>query len=1152
MAEREELDLVVNLVDNASAEAERITNRMTRMQNESVRAGQNMFGTTANLAGGGANTQAQFAQAMRNQQNYISQYETRLIGRIDAAAKELREGGNRQLRGADYWRSEIQRHTGMLSRAADDAVRDIIQRRIAAAQQALIGASAGGALTPRLVPPLSGPSTSVPSVPGRAPFASPWTAPPPPPPPPPGGPGTSVPSVGRPGFGPQPWGPTAPPSPPQVPPVAGASWFLSVERAIRSFIQLRAFGVNPTLAGISALSSGFGGLAKAAGPLGIALGTVGIAAVAAHKAMSDFADDTMKWSQMQKQTGIDIGVLKNATNQFKEQGFEVSKTQEALAGFADFYRQMQLNPTFKHKFLEGVQQDQIEDMSQFYDSLKGLTSEQALKRAVEQEQQIRANVLERNKGDPAAAERAAAAGRDFMRKFQAESLSGFKGEYKLTDPADVERMRRMAEEAQKYHAAVSKTSEAWSSIYNTVGAHLTQRFGFIANMLATASSALDRALKRWYDFKEQKIDPNAPIDPANPNRSQLDILLGTGKGAATPQPLLGGGLTRGLADDVGLSDIRAGGGYGHLPQSENIEDRRNEAVRLLTDETGDQTKATEELTGQMRTLNDFYTRLFAGDQGIGGGPITTGAGEVGGAGRAGRAFGAGGGGGGGTTFRPFIRTGGGGGPPGTGPGTKPPGADGAAPAASDIDAAAQAIRTIESGSAAGNYGALGPVTKSGDRAYGAYQVMGKNVGEWTQEHYGKRLTPQEFLQNKEAQDAVFKGKFGGYMQTYGAEGAAQAWFGGPGSVGKAGRRDVLGTSVGGYGSRFSQLYQGAGGGKGGQQAGSSTTAQQPNPGGGDQPPPADILAKAREVAQLGPLELSKFMERSGYPQNDNWCGDFAATVVKAAGGTPPEDWRKASNWRNVGPEVSASEARPGDIAVARPGWSSRGSGRTGEIGSHVTILDRMDPKTGQFYGTGGNQGGGRRATTAPFQTSRFQFYRPQPGKPPPPPGSAAAPMKSVPFTGMGAGWGTGKRRDNIKIIDAPEGPGGGSVSATDADADAAPSLNAGKWWKGTPAGAPIRLPSSTTNTSSPGLRDQPSDEPGAHMRPVRIGDARAAMDRAQSNAMTVRGEGRIRVYNELTNGNKMEAQGKGPLFSKVTVHRDVQMPETSTGSAYEM
>lgn len=117
----------------------------------------------------------------------------------------------------------------------------------------------------------------------------------------------------------------------------------------------------------------------------------------------------------------------------------------------------------------------------------------------------------------------------------------------------------------------------------------------------------------------------------------------------------------------------------------------------------------------------------------------------------------------------------------------------------------QGIKDIES--SGGNYGIVGPAT-NGDRPYGAYQVMGANVGPWTQKYLGRRMTPDEFLRNPAAQDAVFDGEFGSYVQRFGEEGAAQAWFGGAGSVGKGDRKDVLGTSVSGYGKRFAQSMGG--------------------------------------------------------------------------------------------------------------------------------------------------------------------------------------------------------------------------------------------------------------------------------------------------------------------------------------------------------
>lgn len=77
----------------------------------------------------------------------------------------------------------------------------------------------------------------------------------------------------------------------------------------------------------------------------------------------------------------------------------------------------------------------------------------------------------------------------------------------------------------------------------------------------------------------------------------------------------------------------------------------------------------------------------------------------------------------------------------------------------------------------GNYHAVGPWV-SGDRAYGRYQVMGANVGAWTARYYGRRLTPQQYLNNPAAQDAVVRGVLGGYYRKYGARGAAAMWYSG--------------------------------------------------------------------------------------------------------------------------------------------------------------------------------------------------------------------------------------------------------------------------------------------------------------------------------------------------------------------------------------
>lgn len=112
-----------------------------------------------------------------------------------------------------------------------------------------------------------------------------------------------------------------------------------------------------------------------------------------------------------------------------------------------------------------------------------------------------------------------------------------------------------------------------------------------------------------------------------------------------------------------------------------------------------------------------------------------------------------------------------------------------------------AIASIES-AGSGDYGAVGPTNPKLGRALGRYQIMEANIGPWSQEALGRTVTPDEFLADPKIQDAIFDKKFGSYVSQYGPEGAAQAWFAGPGGVGKLDRRDSLGTTVGDYGRKF--------------------------------------------------------------------------------------------------------------------------------------------------------------------------------------------------------------------------------------------------------------------------------------------------------------------------------------------------------------
>ena len=149
-----------------------------------------------------------------------------------------------------------------------------------------------------------------------------------------------------------------------------------------------------------------------------------------------------------------------------------------------------------------------------------------------------------------------------------------------------------------------------------------------------------------------------------------------------------------------------------------------------------------------------------------------------------------------------------------------------------------AIANIES-RGSGGYAALGPKLKSGDRAYGRYQVMGSNIPQWTKAALGKALTPEEFLKDQAAQDAVFDHRFGLYVQKYGPEKAARAWFGGEGSINKPGRQDVLGTDVATYGKKFMQ----------GLGAPSTAAATPPASAGGALVAAAPVVQPAKAIAE---------------------------------------------------------------------------------------------------------------------------------------------------------------------------------------------------------------------------------------------------------------------------------------------------------------
>ncbi len=128
-----------------------------------------------------------------------------------------------------------------------------------------------------------------------------------------------------------------------------------------------------------------------------------------------------------------------------------------------------------------------------------------------------------------------------------------------------------------------------------------------------------------------------------------------------------------------------------------------------------------------------------------------------------------------------------------------------------IDALAiyrKAISDIES---SGNYGVLGPLTRSGDRAYGAYQVMGANIPSWTKTALGYSMNPQQFLANPAAQDAVFNRYFGSFLSKHGnPQDAASMWFTGRPLAYGAGLSDVFQQLTNGLGGMVDSFLPGFG------------------------------------------------------------------------------------------------------------------------------------------------------------------------------------------------------------------------------------------------------------------------------------------------------------------------------------------------------
>lgn len=117
----------------------------------------------------------------------------------------------------------------------------------------------------------------------------------------------------------------------------------------------------------------------------------------------------------------------------------------------------------------------------------------------------------------------------------------------------------------------------------------------------------------------------------------------------------------------------------------------------------------------------------------------------------------------------------------------------------------EAIGQFESG---GRYNAIGQTTKTGDKAYGKYQIMGANIPSWSKEVLGNSISIQEFLSSPKLQDKIAKTRIAMLYTKYGnINDVASVWFSGRPLKNDKGQKDILGTSIPQYVQAVNRIYK---------------------------------------------------------------------------------------------------------------------------------------------------------------------------------------------------------------------------------------------------------------------------------------------------------------------------------------------------------
>jgi hypothetical protein len=90
------------------------------------------------------------------------------------------------------------------------------------------------------------------------------------------------------------------------------------------------------------------------------------------------------------------------------------------------------------------------------------------------------------------------------------------------------------------------------------------------------------------------------------------------------------------------------------------------------------------------------------------------------------------------------------------------------------------LRAISGRESGGNYGARN--RDSG--ALGKYQIMPGNIPSWSREALGHSVSTSQFYHSPSLQEQIAQFKLRQYYNKYGPEGAAVAWYAGPGNANK--------------------------------------------------------------------------------------------------------------------------------------------------------------------------------------------------------------------------------------------------------------------------------------------------------------------------------------------------------------------------------